>query len=422
MKQKALFFIFFIFIYILISCQTSNNITDQRSKSSSNDELKEKPEIEKIKIPPKKDENKSSKIDEDVDEKTNDSNVSLNKRKTKQASNKNEKRDNGQDQNELSNMRIYEYDLKEITIEVNKELSISLKDQDWKIKSISPNLIKFLKQDDYQKNTLFQFKTYTSATINIIFTRNDLENKIIYRQPYKIRVLPKSTLKETDKKNENTVIEKKGKPLYENEEDRKIKELADKYFNEKNYKDAKILYLQLLNKGILDPEIYYKLGIIEKELGNAAQASSYLKSALEYKDNPFYSNALIELLKLLKNQKKYKEAIDIYYRYYRPNDNTDKISLEELYLLLADLYYILKDYNNSSKEYNRFIKLFPYSKYSAKALYYYACSLMNLPINPDFKEAYRIFKIIIDQYSDTEYYLLSKDKILYLDRHYLKVH
>ncbi len=35
--------------------------------------------------------------------------------------------------------------------------------------------------------------------------------------------------------------------------------------NEKNYKDAKILFLQLLNKEILDPEIYYKLGIIDLE-------------------------------------------------------------------------------------------------------------------------------------------------------------
>ncbi len=420
MKQKVLFFIFFI----LISCQTSNNINKQQSKAS---EIQEKPEIDKIKIPPKNDESQNSKIDKDIDEESKESNVVSDKNKTKQTINKKEKSNNDQNYIEISKMKISEYDLKEIEIEVNKELSISLKNQDWKIISINPNLIKFLKQDNYQENTLFQFRTYTPATINIVFTRDDIENKIIFRQSYKIKVLPKSKLIEKDKKNENVIIEKnvtekKEKALYENEEDKRIKELADKYFNEKNYKDAKILFLQLLNKEILDPEIYYKLGIIEKENANTAQAYSYFKSALEVKENPFYLNALIELLKLLKDQKKYKEAIDIYFKYYRTNDKIDKKTLEELYLLLADLYYIMKDYNNSSNEYNRFIKLFPYSKYSAKALYYFACSLMNLPVNPDFEEAYRIFKIVIDQYPDTEYYLLSKDKILYLDRHYLKVH
>lgn len=419
MKEKVLFFIFSIFI--LISCQTSNNINNQQSKSSDNNEIQEKPEIDKIKVPPKKDANQSSKVDTDVDEKSKESNVVLDKRKTKQISNKREKSNNDQSQMELNSMKINEYDLKELEIEVNKELSISLKNQGWKIKSISPNLIRFLKQDNYQENTLFQFKTYTPASINIIFTRDDIENKIIFRQPYKIKVLPKKQLVEKTKESNNVVKEKQGKTLYENEEDKRIKELADKYFDEKNYKDAKILYLQLLNKSILDPEIYYKLGIIEKESANTAQAYSYFKSALEEKENPFYLNALIELLNLLKDQKKYKEAIDLYYK-YGIIESADKKSLEELYLLLADLYFIMKNYNNSSKEYNKFIKLFPYSKYSAKALFYLACSLENLPVNPDFKEAYRIYKIIIDQYPYTEYYLLSKNKILYLDRHYLKVH
>ena len=82
MKQKVLFFIFLTFI--LISCQTTNNITDRQTKSS---EILEKPEVDKIKVPAKNDKSKNSKIDTDIDEESNESNDLRNKDKTKQTFN-----------------------------------------------------------------------------------------------------------------------------------------------------------------------------------------------------------------------------------------------------------------------------------------------------------------------------------------------
>jgi tetratricopeptide (TPR) repeat protein len=200
-----------------------------------------------------------------------------------------------------------------------------------------------------------------------------------------------------------------------------MKDLADKYFQDGNYKDAKLLYLKLLEEGINDPEILYKLGIIENDNAKKFKAYEYFKAALEEKDPEYSIYALIELLKLLKAKKKYKEALDLYFL-YGLIDNLNKKLAEELDILIADIYFCLKDFIKAAKQYKRFTNLFPYSDYSAKALFYLAYSLENLPNNPDFREAYRIYQIVIDRFPDTKYFLLSKKRLLYLDRHYLKVH
>jgi TolA-binding protein len=89
--------------------------------------------------------------------------------------------------------------------------------------------------------------------------------------------------------------------------------------------------------------------------------------------------------------------------------------------MLADTYYSMKDYKNAGNEYRRFIKLYPDSFYIDKALFYLANALENFKNNPDFKEAYRLYKIIVDDYPESVYYNKSKERILFLERHYLKI-
>ena len=435
MKYKIFFFIFII----LIGCTTGSNIKSKKESIPEKDKELQKPEIDEVKIPEKKksDNELSVDIDKDVKEKSEKKESLVNiyrKIKNKSALNKNKISNENLNMEDSNDYKIKEYELKEVNIESGKDLYISLKYPDWIIKSISPNQIRLIKNENYQNNSLFQFKTYTPTTVNVIFVRTDEENKVFLRQPYRINILPKVVLKNKEESiNKQKSIEREDKDKnasnqankeiskLNEEQFKNMKDLADKYFEDKNFRDAKLLYLQLLEEGIDDPEILYKLGIIEKDNANKFKAYEYFKAALEEKD-PYYSvNSLIELLKLLKDQKKYKDALDIYFKYGLIG-NLDKKLAEELDILLSDLYFCLKNFIKSAKQYKRFIELFPYSDYYAKALFYLAYSLENLPNNPDFREAYRIYEIIIDRFPDTKYFILSKKRLLYLDRHYLKVH
>lgn len=433
MKYKVIFFIFII----LMSCTTVSNIKDKKEGIQEKDKEPVKPEIDEVKIPEKKKSDNTLLADRDIEEKIEEkkslvninknkkNNIALNKSKI---SNENIKLEDNND------YKIKEYELKEVNVESGKALYISLKYPDWIIKSISSNQIRLTRNVNYQDNSLFQFKTYTPATVNIIFVRSDEINKLFLRQPYRINVLPKTALQGNEETgNKQNEIEKKVNNKESNDRSSKekikldeepyksMKQLADKYFQEGNYKDAKLIYLKLLEEGITDPEILYKLGIIEKDNINKSKAYEYFNAALEDKGSDYSVYSLIELLRLLKEQKKYKDALDIYFK-YGLIDNLDKKIAEDLDILLCDLYFCLNDFLKAANEYKRFIKDFPYSDYYAKALFYLAYSLENLPINPDFKEAYRIYEIIIDRFADTKYFLLSKKRLLYLDRHYLKIH
>ncbi len=420
MNNKILIFIFFI----LIGCKTTGNIKESNKENNISKNLK----VKEVKIPTKKEKDEKLNIDYDLEDKSEDkTNVYIKQDNKKSDIKSSESKD-------TNKFQIKEFKLKEVEIEKSKELFISLKYSDWEIKSIAPNKIRLIKKENFQENSLFQFKTYSTGVVNIIFIRNDYENKIIWRQPYRINIFLKSIPAIKNKtvykskenvnniENEKSLNQEKNKnPKLNETEFKDLKELADKYFEEMNYKDAKLLYLQLLEAGINDPEILYKLGIIEKENKNDLKASNYFKLGSVEKDSDYSIRSLIEYLKFLKNQKQYNNALDAYYKYGFIKD-LDKKLAEELDLLLCDLLFCLKNYFNSAKEYRKFINNFPYSNYYAKALFFLAYSLERLPKNPDFKEAYRIYKIIIDRFPDTEYYLLSKNRLLYLDRHYLKVH
>ena len=432
MKYKA----FFVILIILIGCTTSNNLKSKKESVPEKDEELLKPEIDEVKIPQKKNKDNELYADLDVDQKSEDKKSRVNiyrKKKDDVALNKNRTSNEKFSLENNNDFKIKEYEIKEINVESGKDLYISLKYSDWNVKSISPNQIKLVNNENYQENSLFQFKTFTPGTVNIIFVRSDEINKVFWRQPYRINVLSRMVVQEKESGNIQKGKEEKGrindsfnqnsKETSKLDEDpfKSMKELADKYFDEKNYKDAKLLYLKLLEEGINDPEILYKLGIIEKDNSNKFKAYEYFKAATEEKGSDYSVNSLIELLKLLKDQKRYKDALDIYFD-FGLIDNLNKKLAEELDILLCDLYFCLKDFFKSSKEYRRFIDLFPYSDYYAKALFYLAYSLENLPNNPDYREAYRIYQIIIDKFPDTKYFLLSKKRLLYLDRHYLKVH
>jgi tetratricopeptide (TPR) repeat protein len=323
----------------------------------------------------------------------------------------------------LDSMRIMEHELKETEVDENSTVFISLESSGWVIKSIKPQLLDLAGRENTEKNTLFKFSTKSPSTVEIIFLRYDDKSNIMWRQPYKVTVLPVSFVnikKENAQKKETTKNETDRKQVNKNVKDDRNKEIANQLYEQKDLEEAKKRYLSIISEGTADPEVFYKLGMIEKNGNDLAKAYEYFKSALGEKNSIFYLDSLKELIKILKYQKNFTEAIDTFFK-FGFNQGISEGDAEDLYLLLADLYFGMKDYKSAAKEYRRFIERYPASKNYDKALFFLAYSVENYQIDPDFKEAYRIYKIIVDERPESNYYNLSRNRLLYLERHYLKI-
>nr|HQH29791.1 hypothetical protein [Spirochaetota bacterium] len=72
-------------------------------------------------------------------------------------------------------------------------------------------------------------------------------------------------------------------------------------------------------------------------------------------------------------------------------------------------------------EYRKILNMFPETNIEDKALFYLANSLEKDKINPDYKESYRLYKILVNKFPESKYYQISKNRLLFLERHYLKV-
>jgi TolA-binding protein len=455
---------------LFFSCSTLNVI--KKNKENVKVVILEPPIVEKKSFTPNIKSDNKIKIDTDIydikPEEPDDEILAPEKNTNKQSTNKKNQVDNNnksksnsnnknnntnQNNNQtidlatvnLEKFKVDEKEVKEIQVGENQKFSISLSDSGWIIRKLYPNLIKVLKRDNRNTNTIFQFQSTVACNVSIMFLRYNAPTNSIWRQVYNINVMPKlfNEVKDNieekssyadsndymrdegivfdDGKNEIKMTPEKKEKNKKSKKDMDYKlDIANQQYTEKKYDEAGAIYRDLVNAGEGSPEIYFKLGMIEKIKNNLDKSNEYFKKVLEEKDELFYSDALLELMKNLQAGKKYLEAIDTYYKYtYGRSPNTRY--QEELNLMLADTYYSMKDYKNAGNEYRRFIKLYPDSFYIDKALFYLANALENFKNNPDFKEAYRLYKIIVDDYPESVYYNKSKERILFLERHYLKI-
>jgi|GEM_PF-6446111 len=446
--MKKVYLVFVLVLYFILSCKTTNIISNNSKKKSK---IEIPPNIDEFSYKPQNSDNNGNILDEDI----GDIQYDINEKKSNEDNKKkyytqnNYSNRNKIDTNDLytanmENLKIKENSLKKIEVEENQIFSISLQYPGWILKKITPDLINLLRRDNKSNSTVFKFEANVASDVNIIFLRYDDAKDLVYRQTYLVAVVPESsfTIEENNnKENDNDKYEKvfydsdlvnnkKAENNKENmskndkkqmtEEDNYRKDIANMNYANQKYDEARELFLQLIRDGKQDPEILYKMGMIEKIRGDLKKSNDFFKSVLNEKDDLYYYKALFELMNNLKTQNKYFDAIDYFYK-YGSADKVDLESAEKLNLLLADIYYNMKDYENAAKEYRRYIKRFPGTVDYDKALFYLAYSMENYKINPDFKEAHRIYNIIIDEYPESRFYNLSKKRILHLERHYLKI-
>ncbi len=301
----------------------------------------------------------------------------------------------------------------EIQAEENSEINISLDNTGWIINKLdSTSLNPVLRKNDANK-TWFSFITGLPGNLKIEFIRYDYTKNINITKEFTIKIVPKNVIepkkaKKTEKKADTKMKDKDYK-----------RKLADNFFIDGNYKDAIKSYEEIINTGGGDAELYYRIAKSYRINANKNKAIEYYKKNIDEIGNMYFDDAIIEFAQTLKDLEKYKEAIDSIYNIALPNINNIHVK-ELLYLLLGDLNFNLKNYSESSRNYKTFISLYNNSIYYDKALFYLAYSLELLD-EPKYKEASMFYRELVFSFPESQFVNLSKSRILYLDRHFLKV-
>lgn len=300
-----------------------------------------------------------------------------------------------------------------LTAYENSEVNISIENGGWLIEKFSDELLTPVTRKNYPDRTWVTLKTGMPGAGNIQFVRYDIDNDRYERRNFTITVKEREMFGEKNKKSSKKNVKKAEKtPDY-----RKV--LADNFYADGSYSDAVKSYEQLIEAGISDGEIFYKLGKSYYMTGNKAKAIENLNKNLSETGNPFYEEALIDYIMVLKEDKKYIEGIDAVYK-LGFSKGVESKGKEQLYLLLGDLYFNIGNYPEATRAYKTFISGFPDSMSIDKAMFYLAYSL-ELKSAPDYKEAGKIYRSIIERFPESKYINLSRSRILHLDRHYLKV-
>ena len=74
---------------------------------------------------------------------------------------------------------------------------------------------------------------------------------------------------------------------------RKYVDRGNKYFAQRKYKEASILYRRALNKDLRSPDAWYRLGLVNAKLGALPEARKDFSRAMEL--NPANQDAVVQL-------------------------------------------------------------------------------------------------------------------------------
>ena len=276
------------------------------------------------------------------------------------------------DMTNLKNLKVKEMPQQEQAGITDSQLTLSMAGDQWVMKKMLPAYLELKDRKSTDKQTIFTFDVKAPGEVNLVFVRTT-KNEIV-RQPYKIFI------QESPSKNTKSKSETAAKP------------------------------------GAAEAE--YKAGMAAKRQAKTDEARKHFTAALSDPDNAYYADALTELIGLYKNDNDTAGAAKAYNQYATADARQ---SDDKLGILDYDLLVMKGDYKGAITGYRKFMQDFPESNLTDKALYYLAYSLENYKVNPDYREAYRIYNIIIKNYPESKYHKPSQNRSLYLERHYLKI-
>ena len=281
----------------------------------------------------------------------------------------------------------------------------------WIINNLdSKLLIPLSRQNDLNK-TRYLFKTTKPGKVTIDFIRYDFEKNEYQNKKFHISIKQNLINIADDKK-------KSEKKIDTIEKDYKRK-LADNLYISGNYLEALKVYEEIQKQGKVDSELYYRMGDSAYKTGAIDKAIKYFQENTLDTSNPYFDETAIAYVEALKKQNKYEQAIDFIYKVGLSSINEEPY-LEQLYLFLGDLQFNIKNYQEAQRAYRNFLLQYEKSNATDKALFYLGYSL-EISELPDYQEASLIYKKLLDDFPDSQYVNIARSRLLFLERHHLKV-
>ena len=298
----------------------------------------------------------------------------------------------------------------------NQETIIRMQGDGWRVDSVNHYAMKLLERKTGKDgNTIFRIKNGNAGKEQIKFTRYNEDENRQEIQVYSIDIKPVLLTAENNKKNSpKAKKEKKSKAA---EDYRRT--LADHLYADENFSQACVYYKKLIDENIVDSELLYKAAHSMMKAGNTDTALEYYQRNLSEEGNPFYDDAIIEYILLLKDQKEFDKAINVVYERGLSKGVSDDCT-QKLYRTLGDLFFNVKNYTEAIRTYKTVLSLYPAGNGEDKAMFYLAYAL-ELQENPEFKEAQRFYRELLNVYPESQYVNLSRSRIGFIDRHYIKV-
>lgn len=298
----------------------------------------------------------------------------------------------------------------------NQETIIKMRGNGWRIDSMNNYAMKLIeRKNGKDESTTFRIKNGNPGTQQIKFTRyNEAENRQ-ETQVYSVDIKP-VLLADASDKNAAPKAKNAGKSKADDDYRRT---LADHLYADESYAQAAVYYKKLIDENNADSELLYKAAYSMKESGNHDAALEYYRENLAQEGNPFYDESLIEYIQLLKERKEYDKAINEVYERGLTKGVSDDCT-QKLYRMLGDLFFNVKNYTEAIRTYKTVLSLYPAGSGEDKAMFYLAYAL-ELQENPEFKEAQRFYRELLNIYPESKYVNLSRSRIGFIDRHYIKV-
>ena len=298
----------------------------------------------------------------------------------------------------------------------NQETIIKMQGTGWRIEEMNRQVMELLERKIGKDNsTTFKIKNGNAGMQQIKFTRYNEDENRQEIQVYNVEIKPVLLTAENDKKKApkaKKASKSKGADDYR-------RTLADHLYADENFAQASVYYKKLIDENIVDSELLYKAAHSMKEAGNTKNAMEYYQKNLAEEGNPFYDDAIIEYIHLLKEQKEFDKAINVVYERGLAKGVGEDCT-QKLYRTLGDLFFNVKNYTEAIRTYKTVLSLYPAGKGEDKAMFYLAYAL-ELQENPQFKEAQHFYRELLDVYPESEYVNLSRSRIGFINRHYIKV-
>lgn len=298
----------------------------------------------------------------------------------------------------------------------NQETIIRMQGADWRINEMNNYSMKLIeRRNGSDGSTTFRIKNGNAGTEQIKFTRyNEAENRQ-ETKVYSVDIKPVLVAGENNKK----AAPKAKNAANSKANDDYRRTLADHLYADENYAQASVYYKKLIDENIADSELLYKAAHSMKEIGNADTAAEYYQRNLAEEGNPFYDDAIVEYIQLLKERKEFDKAINEVYERGLAKGVSESCT-QKLYRMLGDLFFNVKNYTEAVRTYKTVLSLYPAGNGEDKAMFYLAYAL-ELQENPEFREAQRFYRELLEVYPESQYVNLSRSRIGFIDRHYIKV-